>query len=621
MASDEIEELKKHPSAIRLYLDRMPFKKEGKEYVGICPFHSEKSGSLKLFYRDGVWLYKCFGCSASGNGLQFVAAFDKISMKEAIEKVKATLGVSSWSKDAALVESTFRTVVDTNKEYKTFSLTEYAVMEKALDSSQAAQDFLARRGISMETAKALHLGFKKSLKVGGKDSDIADAGWLAMPRIDGETVVAIHYRSVVGGRKAFSRQPGMATELFNLNTIDVFEPLYVVEGEIDCLTLEAAGFRAVSIPSASTTITPAMKDRIMSAGTVILAGDNDGGVGSEKMQKLWRELAERTYLLLWPDGMKDANEVFLNKCKGDVSIFRTEVDSLTLQARTQVIPDVYSIQEVMQSGDGVQVSEHPKRMRMPWPSVDKMANLLPGSVLALYATQTSMGKTPFAAQVSMHGAMRYDEVVLNCQGELSPIEMASILCAQVLKRNRNFLIKADMEEAARLLEGVRYYVGNPNISDPNEFLDFCEVAIRRLGVTIWVIDTFHHYFDTEDNTVAVQTAASKRIKQIAQKYGLKVIAVGQPRKAQQTKQGKRTHITDARGAAAYTDAADAVFAIHRELAKSDDDSPLRDTYEAKTLIHAQKTRSKGVGAAEAYLTFFGEFASFEEIDYAHSQPE
>ena len=95
----------------------------------------------------------------------------------------------------------------------------------------------------------------------------------------------------------------------------------------------------------------------------------------------------------------------------------------------------------------------------------------------------------------------------------------------------------------------------------------------------------------------------------------------QPRKATQQTKGKRTHITDIRGAGAAADTCDAVFAIHRDLARHDDEVPADDVYEPKTLIQAQKTRAKGTGKAETYLMFFGQFASFEQVTDAYGDPE
>jgi hypothetical protein len=614
---DDLDTLKRDPRVLQIYNQYTRLKKEGNLWKGTCPVHSERTPSF-VVYQD--MLCCCFGCGYKSNIFQLVEKKDGVSFVEAVEKVRRILGTSTsnWSRDAAAVDATFRPIQDTPKTFKTYTLSEYAFFEKDLPE---AVHFLDRRGISLETARKLHLGYRQSVKklAGEKNQDIADSGWLAMPRIEGDTVVGIHYRSVVEGRKAFCRQPGMQTALFNTQTIDMFDSLYVVEGEMDACVLEQADFRSVSIPSASTNLSPSQKDQIMAAGTVILAGDCDDGPGSEKMNKLWRELSERTYLLKWPVGMKDANQTLLEFCKGDYTKFKAEVDKLTQQAKTIAIPDVYNLQEVMRSSQQGSLVDVPNRLHFPQPDVDKMAVLLPGSVLGVLATNTSMGKTPFVLQASLHNARHHGDVVINWQCELSPEEISTIVTAQVLHKDRNHLTPEDKKEAADILGDTKYYVGyNPDLMG-DQVLDLIEAAIRRLGATVVVLDTFHNVFISETNGVAVETAAANRIKNIARKYGTKWINVFQPRKAQQQARGKKIHITDIRGAGAAADCCDAVMAMHRELARSDGDEPLDDIYDSKTLIQAQKTRAKGLGKSETYLQFFGMFGTFEQIDYRYGE--
>jgi hypothetical protein len=145
-----------------------------------------------------------------------------------------------------------------------------------------------------------------------------------------------------------------------------------------------------------------------------------------------------------------------------------------------------------------------------------------------------------------------------------------------------------------------------------------EAAIRRCGATIAVLDNLHFYSTGIDDEVRVQTAAIKRIKQIAGQYGVKFIVVGQPRKASAQSKGKKTHITDAKGSGSFGDTCDSFMAIHRELSKEEGKN---DIYEEKSLIEMLKTRSKGIGKSSAFLHFFGEFASFESIENNYPEPE
>lgn len=621
---DDLDALKSDPACLRIYGSFLKLRKTGDKYVGLCPLptHSDKTPSFTVFC-DMRW--HCFGCGAAGNIFQLVESVEGIGFKEAVAKVKESLGKndSGWEKTRQTVESVFKAVAP-EKSYKTIPLAAWVKMENALFHSEAALEFLKSRGVTYKTAHSLRVGFAQNIgNLAGQDgADIADKGWIAFPSIEGDQVVSCKYRSIIRKKPGgFARQPGMATALWNSETVDVFEPVYLTEGEFDAMALEQAGFRAVSVPSAGVKLSAAHKDQLMRASCVILAGDSDP-TGAGYMASLWKSLGERTYLLAWPEGCKDANAVFLDKCGGDVEKFRALVEDLTSKAKSTPMPDIYSIQETMRNGEETSLADRKDRLRFPWTNVDHMTILLPGSVLGLTSTNTSMGKTPFAIQATLFSARKYKEVVVNWQCELSPAEISVIVAAQVLHKNRNFLTKEDQKIAADQIEGVEYFVGNnPVITNIMEVLDIMEAAIRRLGATVAVLDNLHYYTTGVDDENRVQTAAIKRIKQIAGTYGVKFIVVGQPRKATAQTKGKKTHITDAKGSGSFGDTCDSFMAIHRDIARRDEDEELNDIYEDKVLVEMLKTRSKGIGKSSGYLTFFGEFAEFVQIETHHEEPQ
>jgi hypothetical protein len=608
---EDLDQIKSDPGVLRVYGQYVRLKKTGDKYVGCCPVHQEKSPSFTVFSDMRA---HCFGCGIDLNIFMLVQKMDNCSFQEAVDKVKREIG--GWSETKDKVESVFRPVAEP-KTYKTIPLSAWAKLESALKSSLEAIKFLQEhRGISLATAQKLRLGFVQNIgNLAGQDgADIADKGWIAFPSIEGDKIVSVKYRSLQRKKPGgFARQPGMATALWNTETIDPFEPIYVTEGEFDAICLEQAGFRAVSVPSAGVKLTPEMKDKLMTASMVILSGDSDA-TGSGYMSRLWKELSERCYLLTWPTGRKDANETFLKHCAGDHSKFKNLVQELTQKAKSQPVPDVYSIQEVLQHGEDTSLADRPDRLRFPWKSVDEGAILLPGSVLGALSTSTGQGKTAFTLQISLFGARKYNEIVVNWQCELTPSELSVMVASQVLHKNRNFLTKEDLKIAADQLDGVNYYIGNNStITNIMDVLDLIEAAVRRIGATLVVIDNMHFYTTGIDDEVRSQAAAMKRIKQMAVTYGLKVIVVFQPRKAQQNARGKKTHISDIRGSANAGDTADAVVAIHREIAKSEDEGKA-DIYDERTLVEWLKTRSKGVGKSSSFLHFFGEFSEFQALE-------
>ena len=615
MPTKNYDAIKSNPAVLRVYAQYVKLQRDGQEYIGVCPFHDEKTPSFKIFRdRDGVILFKCFGCGQSGNVFQFVQKMDKCRFQEAVKKVEEIIG--TWEQDKQRVEQAFQPMGRDDRPVRTLSLEQWQKFEQALANNQAAKDWLKNeRGIKYETARKLHFGFRQDVGklAGGQLADIAASGWLAFPCIENGIVVSIKYRSIQ--RKGFCRQPNMATVLFNLSALDPLETIFVTEGEFDAAVLTQAGFRAVSLPSAQFKVTPEMKDALLAAETIILAGDS-GTIGQQAMAKLWAELGDRTYLLHWPNDLKDANEVFLKAANQDVSVFRTMVEELTVAARANPMPSVHSMAESMATSTHTNLADHPRRLRFPWPDVDRMAILLPGSVMTVSATNTKMGKTIWTMNVTTDEARR-GEVVLNYQCELTVEEFANIMAAYVLRKDRNKLDKTDYTRASQILKAsdVKYYVGrDPTLVTVTPVLDLIEAAVRRLGATIVVLDHIHFICRNEKDEIQAQANAMQRIKNMAVKYGLKFIVVGQPRKADKQNKGKVIHVTDLKGSEVFGSDADAIFAIHRNFVKViDPNNPPRDPYDSRTEIHLLGARSKGDGNSFAGLQFHGNIAAFWQM--------
>src|SRR5208283_2053291 len=216
--------------------------------------------------------------------------------------------------------------------------------------------------------------------------------------------------------------------------------------------LQQAGYNAVSLPNAIHNLPPHMRDALMNAKHIVIAGDCDGAIGSEVTEKLWHELPN-CFRLIWPEGLKDANAVFLHE-NADIPRFRELVDGLTIQAYSQPMPFVTSLEEAMVGSNQTNLKDRPDRFHWPWPAVDEMAIILPGSVVALMATDTAMGKTSMVHQAALYGAMKWNEVVLNYQAELSVEEMVTLTTSHLLRKHRLHLSKEDHARAAGMMRGV-----------------------------------------------------------------------------------------------------------------------------------------------------------------------
>ena len=69
-----------------------PLKRVGRRYVGLCPFHAEKTGSFSVNAEEG--LYYCFGCQASGDAITFLRSIEGCDFVEAVERLAARSGIA-----------------------------------------------------------------------------------------------------------------------------------------------------------------------------------------------------------------------------------------------------------------------------------------------------------------------------------------------------------------------------------------------------------------------------------------------------------------------------------------------------------------------------------------------
>jgi DNA primase len=225
MPESSLQELKQHPKILDLYRAKLSLKQDGRRWRGPCPFHSDKHATnFDIWLHENTYIYKCLSCGASGDIFKLLQQTDNCDFRASVGIVRNYC--SEWSQNAEKVSQVFKPIgQEESKVRKTYSLEEYGRLENALKNSPEAQSFLRSRGISMETAQRLRIGFRQDVgKLAGEsNADVAGRGWLAFPtfvRSDDvpskPLVTGIKYRSIV--RKAFSRQPGMNTALFNLES-------------------------------------------------------------------------------------------------------------------------------------------------------------------------------------------------------------------------------------------------------------------------------------------------------------------------------------------------------------------------------------------------------------------
>jgi DNA primase len=130
-------------------------KKGGANYLGLCPFHGEKTPSFTV--SPAKQFYHCFGCGAHGNAIGFQMGYGGMGYVDAIKDLAASVGMQ-------VPELRPRTPEEAKRQERETDL--YAVMEKAmafyraqLKSSPRAIEYLKGRGLTGEIAARFRIGY------------------------------------------------------------------------------------------------------------------------------------------------------------------------------------------------------------------------------------------------------------------------------------------------------------------------------------------------------------------------------------------------------------------------------------------------------------------------------
>src|SRR3972149_10183142 len=83
LTREDIEQVKRSHDLVEIVQSRgIKLKKQGINYVGLCPFHEERPPSFTVNPRTQTW--KCFGCGECGDVIGFISKYDKVTFKEAL---------------------------------------------------------------------------------------------------------------------------------------------------------------------------------------------------------------------------------------------------------------------------------------------------------------------------------------------------------------------------------------------------------------------------------------------------------------------------------------------------------------------------------------------------------
>ncbi|MGH9519316.1 MAG: DNA primase, partial [Terriglobales bacterium] len=136
----------------QLISEYVALKPGGNGFVGLCPFHGEKTPSFHVHVAKGF--YYCFGCHVHGDIFRFLMEFKKLSFPEAVEAVAERLGVPVPRTNATESDPQRQALLQIHT-----TAAEYFARELAADSGTAARAYLQSRGFGDAAAARFEVGF------------------------------------------------------------------------------------------------------------------------------------------------------------------------------------------------------------------------------------------------------------------------------------------------------------------------------------------------------------------------------------------------------------------------------------------------------------------------------
>src|SRR5438105_276247 len=279
----DFDTVKERVDIVQLISERVPLKKVGRAYSGLCPFHSEKTPSFTV--DPDRRTYHCFGCGKHGDIFTWLEELDGIEPVEALKVLAERAGVELTSRRDPAEQEREKRLLAAND-------TAHFYFRQALRGTERGKEvarYIADRGIHPETVEKFGLGYAPDSwdglvgylrKKGYSDEEVVAAGlvgrndrgvfdWfrdrLIVPIKDGRgRIIAF------GGRAMRADQRGkyvnsQGTALFNksatLYALDAARAAVrkqgvavIVEGYFDAIALHQAGF-ANAVASMGTALT------------------------------------------------------------------------------------------------------------------------------------------------------------------------------------------------------------------------------------------------------------------------------------------------------------------------------------------------------------------------------
>jgi len=151
----KIEEVRTSASVVDVVSEFVQLRKRGKNYIGLCPFHNEKTPSFTV--SEEKQIFHCFGCHTGGNVFKFLMEFQKISFVESVQQLADQLGITidyeqaGYSEQQTEQEIYYDINTETAKYFSNLLLND--------DEGKFAREYFQKRNIKTQTMRTFGLGY------------------------------------------------------------------------------------------------------------------------------------------------------------------------------------------------------------------------------------------------------------------------------------------------------------------------------------------------------------------------------------------------------------------------------------------------------------------------------
>lgn len=334
-----IEKVNEVADITEVIQDFITLKKRGVNYLGLCPFHNEKTPSFTVSPAKGI--FKCFGCGKGGNAISFIMEHEHLPYQEAIKYLAQKYNIEIVEKELSSDE-----IAKQNERESMLVLSDFAqkYFSKTLwetdEGMEIGLSYLKERGYRETTVEKFQLGYSPeerdaftrfAQKNNFKNSYLLKTG-LSIQRNDkvfdrfsGRIIFPIHSLSgkVIGfGGRTLKQDSNTAkylnspeSEIYHKSknvyglflakrSITQMNKCYLVEGYTDVISLNQAGIENV-VASSGTALTSdqiRLIKRFTQNITILFDGDEAGIKASLRGIDLILEEGMNVKVLLFPDG-------------------------------------------------------------------------------------------------------------------------------------------------------------------------------------------------------------------------------------------------------------------------------------------------------------------------------